>query len=74
MATDYMRMTIDTIATLPREKQEEVYDFVLFLKTSSGKTTGKEKTRKGSILNIIGLGKSGLGDLAINHDKYLYDE
>jgi hypothetical protein len=74
MATDYMRMTIDTIATLPREKQEEVYDFVRFLKTSSGKTTGKEKTRKGSILNIIGLGKSGLGDLAINHDKYLYDE
>jgi hypothetical protein len=74
MATDYMRMTIDTIATLPREKQEEVYDFVRFLKTSSGKTAGKEKTRKGSVLNIIGLGKSGLGDLAINHDKYLYDE
>jgi hypothetical protein len=74
MATDYMRMTIDTIATLPREKQEEVYDFVRFLKTSSDKTAGKEKTRKGSVLNIIGLGKSGLGDLAINHDKYLYDE
>jgi hypothetical protein len=69
-----MRMTIDTIATLPLEKQVEVYDFAKFLKSSTNKTPAKKKTGKGSILNIIGLGKSGLGDLSVNHDKYLYDE
>ncbi|MBN1604799.1 MAG: hypothetical protein JW915_24530 [Chitinispirillaceae bacterium] len=73
MTIDYLKMTIDTLAALPREKQEEVYDFTQFLKASS-KQTIKRKKRKSSILNIIGVGKSGLGDLSLNHDKYLYDE
>lgn len=74
MANDYLKMTIDTLAMLPREKQAEVYDFTQFLKTSSKQSVTKAKKRNGSILNIIGLGKSGLRDISINHDKYLYDE
>jgi hypothetical protein len=74
MSVDYLKMTIDTLAKLPLEKQEEVYDFTLFLKASSKQEAAKEHKRKGSILNIIGLGKSGLGDISLNHDKYLYDE
>ena len=74
MAVDYLKMTIDTLATLPLEKQVEVYDFTLFLKAASKQGDAKVKRRKGSILNIVGLGKSGLGDMSLNHDKYLYDE
>ena len=74
MAADYLRMTAETLATLPLEKQEEVYDFAKFLKTSSASATGRKKEKKGSVLNLIGLGKSGVGDIALNHDKYLYDE
>jgi hypothetical protein len=74
MAADYLKMTIDTLATLPMEKQQEVYDFTQFLKASSKQNTTKAKRHKGSILNIIGLGKSGLGDISLNHDRYLYDE
>lgn len=72
MAVDYLRMTADTLATLPLEKQEEVYDFARFLKTTAEQAATMRKKRKGSVLNIIGLGKSGLGDMALNHDKYLY--
>jgi hypothetical protein len=71
MASDYLRMTADTLATLPLEKQEEVYDFARFLKANTTHTATIEKKRKGSVLNIIGIGKSGVGDLALNHDKYL---
>lgn len=74
MAVDYFKMTVDTLATLPIEKQEEVYDFTMFLKSISKQGTAKTKKRNGSILNIVGLGKSGLGDMSLNHDKYLYDE
>lgn len=74
MATNYLKMTVNTLATLPLEKQEEVYDFVKFLKASTEKLTIYKKSKKGSVLNLIGLGKSGLGDMALNHDKYLYDE
>ena len=74
MAANFLRMTADTLATLPPKKQEEVYDFARFLKENTAQTTIKEKKRKGSVLNIISIGKSGVGDLALNHDKYLYDE
>lgn len=71
MAVDYLKMTVDTLATLPIEKQEEVYAFALFLKSISQQSTLKKQKRNGSLLNIAGLGKSGLGDMSLNHDKYL---
>ncbi len=74
MGADYLRMTTETLATLPPEKQEEVYDFAKFLEASSADVTGRKKEKKGSVLNLIGLGKSGVGDIALNHDKYIYDE
>lgn len=75
MAADYLKMTVDTLATLPPEKQEEVYDFAEFLKANSTtKTAAKQSNKKGSVLNIIGLGKSDVSDVAQNHDKYLYEK
>jgi len=74
MAFDYLKMTVDTLATLPLEKQVEVYDFAKFLKTTAVRPVIKKKTKKGSLLKIVGLGKSGAKDIALNHDKYLYDE
>jgi len=74
MAVDYLRRTVDTLASLPLEKQAEVYDFVNFLKEKTKEPAAKEKGKKGSVLNIIGLGKSGIGNVALDHDKYLYDE
>jgi hypothetical protein len=52
MAVDYLKMTVDTLATLPIEKQEEVYNFTLFLKSISQKGTEKAKIRDGSILSF----------------------
>ena len=74
MAIDYLKKTVDTLASLPLEKQEEVYDFAKFLKKTAAEPAAKGKGRKGSVLNIIGLGRSGVNDVALNHDKYLYDE
>lgn len=73
MSANYIRLTADTMETLPPQKQAEVYDFATFLRTSS-KSAARKKSKKGSVLNLIGLGKSGLSDISINHDKYLYDE
>jgi len=74
MTVDYLKMTVDTLATLPLEKQEEVYDFAKFLKATTAKPEVKRVSKKKSVFNIIGLGKSGLKDVSLNHDKYLYDE
>jgi hypothetical protein len=74
MAADFLKMTVNTLATLPLRKQEEVYDFAEFLRLSSVRTSPRKHNRKSTVLEIIGLGKSGIGDLALNHDKYLYDE
>lgn len=32
------------------------------------------KRQKKALMNIAGIGDSGLGDVSENHDKYLYDE
>lgn len=74
MPTDYLKSAYETMTTLPLEKQEEVYDFVNFLKMATVHSPVKHRTKKGSVRNIIGLGKSGLCDISLNHDKYLYDE
>ncbi len=74
MAANYLKMTVDTLATLPPGKQEEVYDFAEFLKLTSTQMRPPKNNRKSTVLEIISLGKSGIGDLAFNHDKYLYDE
>jgi hypothetical protein len=55
-------------------KQEEVYDFAKSLKETATEPAAKGKGRKGSALNIIGPGRSGVDDVAHNHDKCLYDE
>lgn len=74
MAADYLKRTVDTLASLPLEKQEEVYDFARFLKETTPRPAAGGKVKKGSVLNIVGLGGSGARDIALNHDKYLYDE
>ncbi|MBN1981175.1 MAG: DUF2281 domain-containing protein [Chitinivibrionales bacterium] len=72
MAYDYIRLTVNTMEALPAERQVEVYDFAKFLKEKT-KTALKKSTKKSSILNLIGIGKSGCSDIALNHDKYLYE-
>lgn len=74
MAVDYLKKTIDTLMTLPIEIQVEVHDFTLFQKSSLSQGNMKTEQKAGSVLNIVGIGKSGLGDLSINHGKYLYDK
>ena len=75
MPANYVKLTADTMGVLPREKQAEVYDFAKYLRASSKAVSANSRRRKkGSVLNLIGLGKSGVGDIALNHDKYLYDE
>jgi hypothetical protein len=71
MPANYIQMTSATMEALPDIKQAEVYDFATFLKIAS-KDDFQKKTKTGSVLNIIGLGKSGTSDISINHDKYLY--
>lgn len=60
------------MATLPTEKQAEVYDFAKFLKKNTP-TRIKKTKKKASILDLIGMGESGCSDISINHDKYLYE-
>ena len=74
MIPDYAKKLADTAATLPLEKQAELCDFAEFLKKSTETETAKKKSGKGSVLKLIGIGKSGLCDIAQNHDQYLYDE
>lgn len=73
MPANYIQLTSDTMEMLPNQKQAEVYDFATFLKIGS-KSNIRQKNKKGSVLNLIGLGRSGTSDISINHDKYLYDE
>lgn len=72
MATSILKMTVDTMTSLPVDKQEEVYDFARFLKASARPATRKNHTN-GSILGLVGIGASGKGDIAVNHDNYLYE-
>jgi len=72
MATSILKMTVDTMTSLPVEKQAEVYDFARFLKART-KPMIKKNDRSCSALGLIGIGKSGKGDIALNHDKYLYE-
>jgi len=83
MPEDFVKLTSETLATLPRKKQEEVYDFARFLKTASRgtaprrkapSTTAAKRKNKDSILDLIGIAESGYTDISVNHDKYLYDE
>jgi hypothetical protein len=73
MRANYIRLTADTMENLPSEKQVEVYDFAKFLKTSSKAIAVTKKTGKASVLDIIGIGASGAGDIALKHDTYLYE-
>ena len=73
MAPDYVKMTVEALSVLPAKKREEVYDFAEFLRASTDVTMVKKKRKKGSVLNLINLGKSGRTDIALNHDAYLYD-
>ncbi len=72
-ANNYIRLTVDAMEKLPSEKQVEVYDFAKFLKASTNAMTATKKNKKTSVLDIIGIGTSGVGDIALKHDKYLYE-
>lgn len=72
MSANYVRLTANTMEVLPEEKQAEVYNFAKFLKTKSKNNT-KRSIKKISILDLIGIGESGYTDIALNHDKYLYE-
>lgn len=72
MPANYVKLTIDTMSELPSEKQIEVYDFAKFLRTTTKKESQK-KPRNNSILKLIGIGQSANGDIALNHDKYLFE-
>ena len=72
MSANYVRLTANTMEVLPEEKQAEVYDFAKFLKTTSKNNT-KRTVKKTSVLELIGIEESGYTDIALNHDKYLYE-
>ena len=72
MSTNYIKLTIDTMESLPAEKQVEVYDFAKYLKKRT-KSTVRKITKKASILKLVGIGKSGCSDISVNHDTYLYE-
>jgi hypothetical protein len=72
MSIDYLKMTANTLATLPPAKQAEVYDFATYLKVRTSSITRKH-VKKDSVLDLVGIGESGKNDIALNHDKYLYE-
>lgn len=74
MAADYVRKTVEALAVLPPEKQLEVYDFAAFLNASCAAVRARPKERKGSVLNLIAMGRSGIRDISDRHDHYVYDE
>jgi hypothetical protein len=73
MAVNYVKMTADTMAKLPEQKQAEVYDFANFLRLNSTDIAVRKSFKKASILKLVGIGASGKNDIALNHDKYLYE-
>ena len=75
MATDYVRLTSGAMEKLPVSRQAEVYDFVEFLKSRAPAKmhTLPKKKRTASVLDLIGTGASHVGDVSVNHDKYLYE-
>jgi hypothetical protein len=66
-------MTAAEMSTLPAQKQAEVYDFAKFLRINTKDADVKKSFKKASVLNLVGIGSSGKGDIALNHDKYLYE-
>jgi hypothetical protein len=75
MAPDYVRLTSDEMEKLPVRRQAQVYDFVEFLKghTPLTKPSQPKKKKRVSVLELIGTGASHVGDISVNHDKYLYE-
>jgi hypothetical protein len=74
MRANYIKLTANTMETLPAEKQAEIYDFAKFVKEKTKNSTKKSTRQNASILDIIGIGESGCSDISLNHDKYLYDQ
>jgi len=72
MRANYIKLTVDTMETLPADKQVEVYDFAKFLKKKT-KAATKRNQKKTSIFDLFGIGESGCSDISLNHDKYLYE-
>ncbi len=72
MAYNYSQLTADTMEKLPADKQAEVYDFATFLEAKTQKHL-PHRTKKSSLLDLVGIGRSGKSDNSVNHDKYLYE-
>ena len=74
---DYREEVIKAMIGLPREKIDEVIDFISYLKMKEGRKRKKEKTymsdMQNPLLSIVGIGESDYPhDLAQSHDKYVY--
>ena len=73
MSFNYLKQTQEILATLPEEKQAQVLDFASFLKEKiKSHVSVRNKKKSGSILSLIGIGKSPMNDVALRHDFYLY--
>jgi hypothetical protein len=73
MITNYVKMTAAAMSLLPEQKQAEVYNFAKFLHINTKDTVSTKKLKKASVLRLVGMGASGKNDIALNHDKYLYE-
>jgi hypothetical protein len=73
MSENYPKLISHAVVELPVEKQAEVYDFARFLKAAATIRVRKAARKKASILDLVGIGASKECDIALNHDKYLYD-
>lgn len=71
MSANYVRLTASAMETMPPQRQAEVYDFAKYVK-ERGKNAGV-KRKRASVLTLIGIAESRMGDIAGNHDKYLYE-
>lgn len=72
MPYNYPKLTTATMEKLPVEKQAEIYDFAAFLEKKE-RIRHPQRSKKASLMDLVGLGKSGKSDISANHDKYLYE-
>ena len=77
---DYKEKVMKELEDLPKQKMNEVIDFIGYLKSKDARKRRDKKTDvldagDNVLLSIIGIGESATPhDLAQNHDKYVYGD
>jgi len=78
--SSYKEKVIHELRGLPKEKIDEVIDFIGYLKLKQNRKKRKSRIitpaiQDNPLLSVIGIGESDYHhDLAENHDKYIYSD